>query len=313
MATAKKAAPAAETSETKDLATVAAGGALATADDYSMYEEDSGSRTRLSSEDVSIPFLEILQSNSPECQGEDGARPGQIVNRTTGEIFSGKTGITVLPVDRQHLMVEWRPREAGGGVVAQHSMDSDIAKHVRATQPLGKYKHPAGMNEARNEEELKKVNDLIETFYVYVIVIPEAEEGSEPEAPYPAVLAFSSTKIKPYKDWMFRLDGLMGTNPETGRKFKWPWFAHRYRLTTETINKNNYTWCNWIIRFDGSKADECRVAATSDEYQLARTLKQQIADGTKVADTESLKREDGAAADEGGTRRGDTGSEKAPY
>lgn len=306
MATAKKGAAEPETGT--EIATAATGGALVTADDYSMYEEDSQDRTRLSSEDVSIPFLEILQSNSPECQGEDGARPGQIVNRTTGEIFSGKTGITVLPVDRHHFMVEWRPREMGGGVVAQHTMDSDIAKHVRQTQPLGKYKHPAGMAEARNEEDLKKVNDLIETFYVYVVIIPE----DETEAPYPAVIAFSSTKIKPYKDWMFRLDGLMGTNPETGRKFKWPWFAHRYRLTTETINKNNYTWSNWVIRFDGAKAEDARIAPGSGEYQMARMLKQQIADGSKVADTESLKREDGAA-DEGGTRRGDTGSDKAPY
>lgn len=312
MATAKKGAeaPAKDTEAAAGTALELADpttGELMVVDDFSEYEEDAAKQDKLTSDDVAIPFIEVLQSNSPECQGEDGARPGQIVNRTTGRVYSGKEGIIFLPVKRVHLMVEWKPRELGGGVVAQHDMASDLARHVQSTQPLGKYKHPEGLAAAKSEEDIKKVNDLIETFYMYGIVLPDGDD----EAPYPAVIAFSSTKIKPYKSWAFQLDGLMGTNPNTGRKFKWPWHAHMYRLTTETINRNNYTWSNWVIRFAEGDATKSRIPSQSLPYQMARVLLDQLIAGEASADVSSLKRDENDA--DAPPPKGDTGSEKAPY
>src|SRR5690242_478415 len=75
---------------------------------YEGYEADRGAGfENQTAEDISVPFIEILQSNSPEVAVEDGPRPGTLINRTTGEIFPGKDGIPFIPAVTNHVVVEW--------------------------------------------------------------------------------------------------------------------------------------------------------------------------------------------------------------
>lgn len=276
----------------KELEKAAAGGVPV---EYEAYAEDQGmGYDNQTADDISIPFIDILQSNSPECKGEDPeGKPGMIVNRSSGQIYDGKTGgAAFIPVYTEHNMTEWVPLDKGGGLVGSYSMDDPLVKEVRATQPLGKYKKP-------NSE-----NELVETFYVYGIFVPPGEDSQ----PHPAVMAMSSTKIKPYKDWMFQARGVVIPLPD-GRKIKPPLWAHRYRFTTKFVEKNNYSWWNWVIRFDGSGASDARIAPNDDLYMLGKSLYEDISSGIKKADTESLRREE----QDGTPKKGDTGSADAPY
>lgn len=267
--------------------------------EYEAYAEDAGmGYDNQTADDISIPFIDILQSGSPECKGEDPAgKPGQIINRSSGEIYPGKDGgAAFIPCYTEHVMTEWVPLDKGGGLVATYAMDDPLVREVRSTQPLGKYKHPSGNG-----------NELVETFYVYGIFVPPGEDAS----PHPAVMAFSSTKIKPYKDWMFQARSVILTLPDGRKITKLPLWAHRYRFNTKFVEKNNYSWWNWVIRFDGAGATEARLAPNSELYALGKSLYDEVSSGLRKADTASLRREeqDGDSA----PKKGDTGSEKAPY
>lgn len=267
--------------------------------EYEAYAEDAGmGYDNQTADDISIPFIDILQSGSPECKGEDPlGKPGQIINRSSGEIYAGKDGgAAFVPVYTEHVMTEWVPLDKGGGLVATYSMDDPLVRKVRSEQPLGKYKHPSGNG-----------NELVETFYVYGIFIPPGEDSS----PHPAVMAFSSTKIKPYKDWMFQARSVIITLPDGRKITKLPLWAHRYRFTTKFVEKNNYSWWNWVIRFDGAGATEARNAPDSELYALGKNLYEEVSSGMRKADTESLRREEQDAEATG--KKGDTSSEKAPY
>lgn len=203
-----------------------------------------------SAEDYSIPFLDILQGNSPELNTLEGARPGMILNKVTGDLYDGKKGIAFVPAYTRHVFVEWKPRESGGGYVGEHALDSDLVKHVRTTQPMGKYRTPDG-------------NELIETFYVYGVLV--RDDGAEEQC----VIAFTSTKIGPYKGWMTKARSIQIVLPD-GRRINPALFAHRYRLRTVFIEKNNYKWHNWQITFDGDKAEDCRISPKSSTYAVAK-------------------------------------------
>lgn len=186
-------------------------GALAAPVDYG---SDSGSgfenQTR---EDISIPFLAVIQSNSPQLQDFEGARPGMLYNTVTQQFVDGKEGVVIIPALTQHVFVEWIPRTEGGGFVAVHGIDSDVVKKAKA-EAKEPFKYKVGEN------------DLVETFYVYASVI-----GADNEANEFAVIACKSKFIGPYKKWNTSLNMFMVKTPD-GRKQRPPLFAHQVRLTT---------------------------------------------------------------------------------
>lgn len=263
---------------------------------YDGYEADRGAGfENQTAEDISVPFIEVLQAQSPEALVEDGPRPGTFINRTTGEIFNGKEGVAFIPAITQHVVVEWVPREKGGGIVATYQLEDELICKVRAEQPLGKYTHPTNGN------------DLVETFYVYGIFIPPDGSG-----PHPAVLAFSSTRIKPYKDWMFRARSIVISLPNGRKLTKLPLFSHRYRLTTVQAENTKGKWSTIVVRFDGENAEGARIAPNDDLYQVAKQLCEDVNAGKRAADVANSGGRDDAGG-EGAPVRGDTDGKDAPY
>ena len=221
------------------------------------------------SDDYSIPFLQILQALSPQLQENDSLRQGMILNTVTGEVWDGKKGIAFVPATTQHVYVEWKPRDAGGGFVAIHEVNSDLVNHAKAaSSEYGKYSTPDG-------------NELIETFYVYGIALDDDGNASE------AVLAFSSTKIKKYKGWMTKAKTIQIPLPD-GRRIPAPLFAHRYRLKTVSEKNNKGQFFNWdAIAFDGENAQQARLLPDNPLFQSAVNIKSMIEQGKARAAYES--------------------------
>ena len=74
----------------------------------------------VSAEDMSIPFLRILDKGSPQVNKRDGAyvegaEPGMIYNTVANEVYDGEVGVTVIPCYFNRRFIEWKPRESGGG------------------------------------------------------------------------------------------------------------------------------------------------------------------------------------------------------
>lgn len=214
--------------------------------------------------DYSIPFLAVLQGLSPELETLENAKPGHILNKVTQDVFAGKEGLAFVPCYTQHVYVEWVPRDAGGGIVGVHELDSPVVAQARANAKVGKFM-------------LENGNELIETFYVYGIVVGEDESTSH------AVIAFTSTKIKKYKAWMTKARTIQMRLPD-GRKINPPLFAHRYRLKTVKEKNAKGEFYNWDVTFDGDKAEECRLAPNDTVFQEAAQCMELVKSGAAKAD-----------------------------
>lgn len=254
-------------SKTTDVAVKEQNTAMA---EYGAYADYAGAGfENQTSDDYSIPFLQILQALSPQLQENDSLRQGMILNTVTGEVWDGKKGIAFVPATTQHVYVEWKPRDAGGGFVGIHEVNSDLVNHAKAaSSEYGKYSTPDG-------------NELIETFYVYGIALDDDGNASE------AVLAFSSTKIKKYKGWMTKAKTIQIPLPD-GRRIPAPLFAHRYRLKTVSEKNNKGQFFNWdAIAFDGENAQQARLLPDDPLFQSAVNIKSLIEQGKARAAYES--------------------------
>lgn len=185
------------------------------------YGDDAGVGLDLKPEEMLLPWLNVLQGQSPQVQkpmgegGVDGARAGMLMNSVTEQLFQGKEGVLFVPAARQHEVIEWKPREKGGGLVAKHSPASDVVQRAKdGAEKFGKL----NTDYTKNSDGKYQGNDLVQTFIIFGVLVNE-EGLTEPIA-----MAFTSTKITPYKKWIQKL--------YTYGRGKVPLFAHLTRMTT---------------------------------------------------------------------------------
>ncbi len=207
----------------KEVAKVEKGGAVATVPDYG---SDAGAGFEgTTGADLSVPFLSILQSNSPQVEEKEieGAESGMLFNTVTRELANGNEGLIFLPCHKEMAFVEWVPRDKGGGFVALHDPNGDIVKKA------------IDDNDGNRIGKLKTGdNDLIETHYVYGLILAEGGEESTGFA----VISFTSTKIKPFRDWITAMYTM---------KNKPPMFANRAYIRTIKQKNDFGTYYNFRI------------------------------------------------------------------
>lgn len=255
------------------------------------YAEDAGAGFEgLTRDDYTIPILDVLQAQSPEIStgSIEGAKPGAFIVRALGEVYPGKGGVTFVPCERQHAFVEWRPREAGGGIVGTYDPNDPMVVREKQKQPLGKIK-------------LENGNDLVETFYLFGILV--TLDGAQQ-----VVIPFTSTKISKYKALMTKARSILVPLPD-GRRINPPVFAHRYLLKTVFIEKNGYKWFNFEITFDGKNAEAARIAPDSSLYQDAKAFHVLVKQGAVKADTSKQEQAD----DPSPGRKADLNDEDIPF
>lgn len=229
--------------------------------DYSAYAgQGFESHTR---DDYAVPFLGVLQSNSPLVESNAEARPGMLVNTVTQQLYAGKEGTFFIPVDTTHNVLEWKPRDAGGGFVAAHALDSAFIAQVKEEQEFGKWKTIKG--------DIKS-NDLIETFSVYGIHVDATGAAEQ------MIISFSSTKIKTYKRWMTKARTVQIPLPD-GRRINPPLFAHKYRITSIQEKNAKGSFYNFNIDFDGGSSEKCRLATNDPLFQSAVSFFELLKEG----------------------------------
>lgn len=212
-------APTPKEDQTKALATTTTG---AVALPFNYGDLAGEGMDNMTAADQAVPFIRILQALSPEVAKKDskipGAAPGMFIDSVTSEL---REELIFVPCLTEHLYVEWKPRNAGGGFVARHDLHSGIDRSAKRNEK-GKLVLPNG-------------NEIVETFYVAVLLL------EEPDSPVPsgfAMLAFTSSGIQPYKKSIGELRKFPGA----------PLYAHRLRAVTEEQSNTEGTWANWVIR-----------------------------------------------------------------
>ncbi len=233
------------------------------------YGEDAGVGVDdIDRSEMAIPFIGILQSNSPEIQpikkgGLEGAELGMLINTVTKEVVDGDVGIPFVACFKTHEYIEWVPRDSGGGFVAVHAVGSEVVAEAIATAQkenadFGKFTTKAG-------------NDLVETYSLYGVLL---DEDGEPNSV--AVIAFTSTKIKKYKQLNTKLKSIKGRPP-----------IYSLSLIIKTVDEKNKKgdFVNFDIVFavenNGLKS---KLSPTSEAFQAAKTLRESIIAGEARAD-----------------------------
>lgn len=183
------------------------------------YGQDAGSGfENQTQDDYQIPFLNQLQALSPEIGGSKdekiaGAEVGMFINSVSKKLLPE---VILVPCMTKHTFVEWKPREQGGGFVAEHAIDSPIVAEAKAAAA-------GDITKLKTEQG----NDLIDTFAIFAILLDEpfAKEPSDM-----VVISFAKTKAKRYREIMTRLR----TCKEARNA---PLFAHQLRMTsTDEVN-----------------------------------------------------------------------------
>jgi hypothetical protein len=252
------------------------------------YGDDVGSGfENQTKDDYLVAMLSVLQPMSPQLEELDDAKSGMLINTVTNTLWNGKDGLAFIPAHTEHVFVEWVPRDAGGGFVAVHQLDSEVvAKAKEESDEFGRYSVGD--------------NDLVETFYVFGVALTD-------DGDFQMVIPFTSTKIKKYKSWMTKAREIQVRQPDE-RRITPPLFAHRYRITTIKESNPKGDFWNFNISFDGENATACRLPMTSEEYQLARGCRDMVVSGVAKADYSSAP--SGEAESGGG---GDIGDDGLPF
>lgn len=258
--------------------------------------------------DLSIPFIKIMQSNSPEVEDEliDGVKPGDLVNSVSNEIL--KQPLIVQPVLKEAAIVEWVPRNKGGGIAGRHEIDSDIF--------LDAIKKNNGSRIPPKDSDGKRIpfkspdnNDLVETYYIYCLILDETGTSTEGFC----VLSFASTNIKVYKDWLTSMYSLKGAPPI---------YANRNKISTAKQKNNDGTFYTFAVAPLEETYRTSLINPGTDEGKAlldeGREFAKMIDNGLARPDHDSMKgsgADDGAGAASGGTNKKSSGDsdEEIPF
>lgn len=261
------------------------------------FGEDAGAGfENQTADDTSVPFLNIIQSNSPIVNENEAARPGMLINTVTKEMYSGKTGVWFVPCYTRHVYTEFAPRNSGGGFKGMHELDSPIVLAA-----LERNKREKGDFGDYYTEDNKGGNELIETFYVYGCIVDETSVLTM------VVVAFTSTKIKIYKNWMTRCRTFQVPTPD-GRKQSVPMFANLTVITTEFEKRPSGDSYNFRVASAVNNDLAASLMAPDDpRYLQAKAFKAMVEAGTAKID---YNKQDGGASGTGGGGKTET---KLPF
>lgn len=229
------------------------------------------------SDELQIPFLQLLQDLSPQVTGAAGAaiedaKAGKFFNTVTQEVL-GDT-VSFVPALKEHVFIEWAPRAQGGGFRGRHQADSPLVASAKtAADDFGKYKAANG-------------NDLVETFYLYGVVGAECQ---------PVVVPFTSTKIKAFKRWNTQRHMLYLPGPN-GTKVQPPLYAHSVKISTVREKNPKGSFFNLLLAPANGGVKESLIQRTDPRFQAACDLYEAVSAGKAKAAYDTVTPEDESRA-----------------
>ena len=178
-------------------------------------------------DDMAIPFIQILQSGSPQLKrGEqkiDGAEEGDFYNTVTGEVYKGV--IKLVPCAYKKSFNEWVPRDNGGGFVKEH-LSADI---LTKTYKNDKY-----------QDMLENGNQIVTTASHFCLLVKE--DGTFERV----IVPFTSTQLKKSRKWNSIMASRMLSKAD-GSKFTPRTFAFTYDCESVPESNTHGQWSGWKI------------------------------------------------------------------
>ena len=223
-----------------------------------MLEDLEGFGADFSSDEVTLPFIRIVQKMSPylvEGDGNyiEGCKAGQLVHTVNNQSFDE---LMIIPLRFEHLKIQWRMREQGGGLV----------QVFKPTDPDLPATHKVENQNVVNDDPATVLEDTLQ--YVCKVLTADCEDMGM------AVVSCSKSQLKYARRWNVQLQSKK-LQLSNGRVIRAPLFSHMYPLTTiqETSNKNGMTQSWHSFKFG-----EGTVLESQELLQSCIDLAKQVSD-----------------------------------
>jgi hypothetical protein len=206
--------------------------------------------------DVALPFMRVLQSNSPQVKRQNAkfiedAEAGNFLNAATNRVYDGDKGIYAIPVFFTKQATLWTPRGEGGmgGFVGELPVKDALEILKRCTKNEKKkditpadLRGPGGsINPDWGNKELS-----LAALY-YLLVLQSKEDASNFEAvAYP----FTSTQMKKSRSWNAIMQNSRLPHPSGTGSYRAPMHGFLYHLTTVPEQNALGDWMGVKIKQD---------------------------------------------------------------
>lgn len=218
------------------------------------------------SDSFAIPFLAILQSNSPQVDegggaAIPGAKAGFFFDNVSSRLFDGQKGVLVVPCAYRRVFLQWGPRGGdGAGFKGEHTAEA-VAK-LRAEGKLVDLDGKLLIPKPDGTVSPKLCDRISDTRNHYVLLVDEQTGGWKQ-----ALISLTSTQIKKSKMLMSALASVQMKNAN-GQTFTPPTFANLVRATTVRESNDKGNW--YGIRFELAKfVDRPEVYAAAKAFNAS--------------------------------------------
>ena len=192
-----------------------------------MLEADAGiGLENITTEDMQIPFIRIIQALSPQIQKDDplyikGAEQGDIFNTVSQEVFKQDEGITLVPAFFEKKFLEFQLRSSGGGFVRELAADDKDITMTSREDTL---------------ELLPNGNELVRTHQH--LVIAKSADGTIA----PSVLDMKKTQLKVSRRW-----NTLKNSARLPSGALMPIYGTAWQLTTVLEANDQGKWFNYKL------------------------------------------------------------------
>lgn len=216
-------------------------------------EEDRGAGLKnITMDERKIPFVRIIQSNSPELE-EGGvkfmpnAKAGMFINTATKQLY---TRLFAVFCARDHKFLEYTPRAIGGGFVGVHKPDSELVLMLRAKAGTKFGKLSNGVTRRDNQGQALDGTEVVESFELYAILI-DPETGAK----FRAIVSFQSTQIVKYQVVVDRSDAFEYLVAGSDDPVKPAIYSHKWVMTTANEKNKKGAFKGYVIGLAEKKPD----------------------------------------------------------
>jgi len=215
-----------------------------------MLKDANSGLENVTSEDLAIPFLRIIQAMSPQVNARDGkhikgCEQGDIFNTVDNTLYKGADGVVVVPVAYKRTYLEWMPERKG--LAGVHD-SSEILKSV--------------VKSDKGQDFLENGNVLSTTANHYVLIVDGKGGFSQ------GIIALSGSQLKKSKKWNSIMAGLK-IKTKDGNVFTPPTFSHKYTLTSVVEQNDQGSWYGWDVALAGQlSAEDSFIYSAAKQFSL---------------------------------------------
>lgn len=208
--------------------------AVASATGFNSFEEFANEGLEaVSSADLSIPYLRILAQLSPQVNKRDGAyvqgaEAGMIYNTVENTVFNGEEGVNVIPCYYRRVLVEWKPREKGGGFVATYGIKDPVFDTT--------YRNDSGKDVLPN-------GNILETTAEFYVLLLTPDGGVRR-----CLITMTASQLKKARKWVTQIQTRTGIG-EAGNIYVMPMMSGVFNLTTVEERNDKGSWFGWEVSF----------------------------------------------------------------